>query len=256
MLDSEQGFWALVWLALFFGAAHALTPGHGKAVVAAYLVGEQGTIGHALLLGIVVTLTHTGGVIALAVLLRLFFRDARPTDVQFVLGTVGGLLIAGLGLWLLLRRLAGQADHVHLGGHGHHHHHDGPHHHHHHHAPAAGQDLGWGRLIVLGISGGIVPCWDAIIMLLWAVATQRLALALPLLLAFSAGLAAVLVIIGILVVSAKDWMAHWDSGGRLSRVFRVLPILSAALVLGLGLWLCYDQFHANDPTAPTAAARP
>src|SRR5207237_9603499 len=64
--DTQYGFWGLLCLSAVFGAVHALTPGHGKTLVAAYLVGERGTMAHALLLGVVTTLTHTGVVIALA----------------------------------------------------------------------------------------------------------------------------------------------------------------------------------------------
>ena len=97
-----------------------------------------------------------------------------------------------------------------------------------------------GSLIVLGMSGGIVPCWDAILMFGFAVATRRLWLGLPLLLAFSAGLAAVLIAIGIIVVKAKRLAgSQWGE----SRLFRALPIVSALLVTGMGLWLCYESAH-------------
>src|SRR5262249_24675579 len=102
LLDTRRGLAVLLVLAAVFGAAHALTPGHGKTLVAAYLVGERGTVGHALLLGVITTLTHTGSVLLLAALLPVFFRRAAPEDIQAVLGLVGGLLIAGLGLWLLM----------------------------------------------------------------------------------------------------------------------------------------------------------
>lgn len=98
--------------------------------------------------------------------------------------------------------------------------------------------MGWWGLVVLGISGGIVPCWDAILMLLVAVSTNLLWLALPMLLAFSAGLAGVLIAIGILVVRVKGFAgSYWGQ----SRLFRALPIVSAGLVTALGLWLCYDS---------------
>lgn len=247
LLDSRQGFWALIYLAAFFGAAHALTPGHGKTLVAAYLVGEQGTVWHALMLGLVTTLTHTGAVLILAAALPLLFPNAVPAQVQFILGLGGGLLVAGMGIWLFLKRVSGQADHIHIGGHGHHHHH----HHetvghvkenHGHEDPAskAGGRVGMGSLIVLGMSGGIVPCWDAMLMFGFAVATRRLWLGLPLLLAFSAGLAAVLIAIGIVVVKAKRLAgSQWGE----SRLFRALPIVSALLVAGMGLWLCYESAH-------------
>jgi nickel/cobalt transporter (NicO) family protein len=256
LLDSQQGFWLLLFMAVGFGAAHALTPGHGKTLVAAYLVGERGTVGHAIFLGLVTTLTHTWAVVALAAV--FYFLPTLPRDrVQFILGAGGGLLVAGMGIWLLFRRLTGQADHVHLGGHGHHHH--GEHHHHHHRGadhyhdehghthplPNASTDVGWWRLVILGVSGGIVPCWDAILMLVFAVITGRLWLGLPLLVAFSSGLAGVLVLIGVLVVKAKGF-----AGSRFgeSRLFRMLPVASAAAVTVLGLWLCYES--TRPPTEP------
>jgi len=257
--DSAYGFWVLILFSTVIGAVHALTPGHGKTLVAAYLVGERGTVAHACLLGVVTTLTHTGVVIAIAVALRVFFpdggmNDAAKQDLQTALGLGGGLLIVCLGVWLLLRRLTGQVDHVHLPGHGHHHHHGGSHSHSHETAvdhyhdgsgnalPLPASKLTWWGLIVLGITGGIVPCWDAILMLIVAVSTNLLWLALPMLLAFSAGLAGVLILIGILVVRAKSLAgSRWGD----SRLFRSLPVISAALVTCIGLWLCYDSVHAS-----------
>jgi len=139
LLDSEQGLCVLLLLAAGFGAAHALTPGHGKTLVAAYLIGEHGTVWHALLLGLVVTLTHTGAVLLIAAGLFLFAPRGALDGLETALEFIGGLLVAGVGLWLLLRRLAGRADHIHIGGWHHHHHddhhgHDHDHHHDHSHA--------------------------------------------------------------------------------------------------------------------------
>jgi ABC-type nickel/cobalt efflux system permease component RcnA len=252
LLDTQRGIWMLLWLAVGLGAIHALTPGHGKTLVAAYLVGERGTVWHALLLGLATTLTHTGIVLGVAALLPLFFSGQVPSGVDAVLGFVGGLLVAGLGGWLLLCRLTNRPDHVHLGGHGHHHHHGHPHHDHHgadhyhdetgtaHPVSQATEPVGLKALILLGITGGIVPCPEAIVMFVFAIRAQRLWLAFPLLLAFSAGLAAVLIAIGILVVRVKGIAGvHWGE----SRFFRSLPISSAAVVTVLGLWLCYDSVH-------------
>src|SRR5207244_6943458 len=159
-------------------------------------------------------------------------------------------------------RLAGQADHFHL-GHGHHHHHE--------HLPQgskiedgrsrieetdgplnpqssildpqpASTVGGWWGLIALGISGGIVPCYDAIIMLIFAISAHRVWLALPLLLAFSAGLAGVLIVIGILVVQVKGFAS---SRMRAGRWLKSLPIVSAVLVTVLGLFLCYRSVHPS-----------
>jgi hypothetical protein len=145
LLDTRKGLALLLLLAAGFGAAHALTPGHGKTLVAAYLVGQRGTIGHAFVLGLVTTLTHTGGVILLALILALLVRDVNRAAVESALGLVGGLLIAGLGLWLLMQRATGRADHIHL---------DGGHHHHHESEPMPeleGARAGWVPIILLGI---------------------------------------------------------------------------------------------------------
>jgi ABC-type nickel/cobalt efflux system permease component RcnA len=247
-LDTQKGFWMILIVCAGLGAMHALAPGHGKTLVAAYLVGERGTSWHAILLGLVTTLTHTGAVLAVA----LFLPDAAQAWMPFV----GGLLVTGLGGWLLLRRLSNRPDHIHIGGgHHHHHHHDHDHDHAHDHthgadhyhdehghthavaAPVAAVGT-WG-LIVLGISGGIVPCTEAIVLLMWFWSFRPL-LALPGLLAFSAGLAGVLVAIGLVVVRVKS--AAGSHFGE-SRLVRALPLISAAVVTVLGLWLCYDSVH-------------
>lgn len=245
LLDPNRGIWFLLLLAGFFGAVHALAPGHGKTLVAAYLVGEHGTVWHAVILGLVTTITHTGAVLALTGILLIVNPDRLPNLELF-----GGLLVAGMGLWLLLRRLAGQADHVHLGGHGHHHHvhtHNHEHADHYHDEQGQTQPIapsptvgGWWGLIALGISGGIVPCYDAIVMLIFAISARRLWLALPLLLAFSAGLAGVLIVIGIMVVQVKGFATSRLGVGRW---FKSLPLVSAVLVIILGLFLCYRSVH-------------
>jgi nickel/cobalt exporter len=232
ILHTDYGFWLTLLLAFFFGAAHALTPGHGKTLVAAYLVGERGTIWHALFLGLVTTLTHTGVVIILAIVMTLLPNDAQRTFqtwIQNGLGLVLGLMVACMGFWLLLQRLAGRADHVHVGS-GHHHHH-GP------ASQAPARALSWWGLVMLGVTGGIVPCWDAIVLLFYTVGTSRFWLVLPAVLAFSAGLAVVLVLIGILVVQVPRFV---EARGGDGRVMRALPTVSAIAVILVGLWLCYE----------------
>ena len=250
LFDSSYGLGVLLLAAALFGAAHAFTPGHGKTLVAAYLIGERGTVGHAILLAVATTVAHTGSVILVAAILWSAYGDTVPGATQGVLQFVGGLLVAGVGAWLLMRRLAGRADHVHLfGGHhhhgdGHHHHHHGDGDHHHHHGPppeSARTTAGWARLVLMGLGGGIIPCWDAVLLLLAATALNRVGFALPLLFAFSAGLGAVLVLLGVGVV-----YAHKAGAGRFgeSRWFRLLPMVSSALLLGLGLWLCQEGVRA------------
>jgi ABC-type nickel/cobalt efflux system permease component RcnA len=248
LLHRGEALGLLLVVAAFLGAAHALTPGHGKTLVAAYLVGERGTVGHALYLGLVTTLSHTGVVLGVALAVQLVWGGRAPPSLQSWLGLGGGLLVAGMGAWLLLARLTGRADHVHLVG-GHHHHHHGHGHADHYHDdhghahPLPGERVGWWRLTVLGVTGGIIPCHDAVALYLALLSAGLLAFALPLLLAFSAGLAAVLVAIGVVVVKAKGLAGRrWGE----SRAFRALPIVSAALVTSVGLWLCYHSL----PTMP------
>jgi ABC-type nickel/cobalt efflux system permease component RcnA len=229
LLDSPYGFGGMLLLAVAFGAAHALTPGHGKTLVAAYLVAERGTVWHALSLGLTTTLSHTGSVLILAVVLTQFFPNAEPGRVQTAVGFFGGLIIAAAGLWLLLRRLGGRADHVHVMS-DHKHNADG--------TVTYIDRPGWARLIMLGIGGGIVPCWDAILLLLICYRAGRMSEAVPLLLAFSAGLAGVLIALGVAVVYGKGL---GDSRWGGSRAWQALPKLSAVAVLALGLWMCRDS---------------
>ncbi len=255
MLDTRRGFALLLLISAGLGAAHALTPGHGKTVAAAYLVGERGTVWHALGLGLVTTLTHTSVVLVLAALLPVFFPATPRASVQSALGLFGGLLIAGLGLWLLMVRLAGRADHVHLGGGHHHHHHGDP-----AHDVPDGQP-GWRGIVLLGISGGIVPCWDALAILGGTIAARKMWLALPALLAFSAGLASVLVVVGVAVVQARKWAgSRWGTSARLRGLERALPLVSAVVVTAMGLWLCFDSVnaagHEDLPAATPSAVAP
>jgi nickel/cobalt transporter (NicO) family protein len=240
-LSSKHGLVVAMLLAGLIGAVHALTPGHGKTLVAAFLVGQRGTVGHALILGLVTTLTHTGVVLAIALGL-LFVSEEVRQQVANALGLAMGLALVCLGMWLLLQRLAGRADHIHLGT-GHHHHHGG---HHHHPLPNPDQKVTWYGLIVMGMNGGMVPCWDAVAILGLAVGMNLLGRALPLLLAFSAGLASVLVLIGILVVHARRFLdGRWSDG----RVVRLLPILSALFITAMGVLVCLQgtqgAFHDN-----------
>ena len=249
LFDSTLGVGVLLLAAFLFGAAHAFTPGHGKTLVAAYLVGERGTVKHAVILALATTIAHTGSVIAVAAILWSVYGNNVPGTTQGTLQFIAGLLVLGVGLWLLLRRVAGKADHFHLFA-GHHHHHDHSHDdghthshdhgdgHHHHHGPppeSAKSTGGWLRIVLMGLGGGLVPCWDAVLLLVAASAMGRLGFAIPLLIAFSLGLGAVLVGLGIGVVYA------YRAGTKRfheSRWFQLLPMLSAVFLVGAGFWLC------------------
>ena len=235
LLQTHEGsFLVVLLISALFGAVHALTPGHGKTLVAAYLVGQRGTVGHAIFLGIVTTLTHTGAVLILAGIIEGYGLTAEwRAWIQTSLPLLLGLSIVCFGFFLMFQRLRGGADHFHIGGH-HHHGPDGA------HVPPP--DVTWLGLILLGFTGGIVPCWDAIVMLVWAIGMNLLDWALPMLLAFSAGLASVLVLLGILVVKVRGFAeSRLGSGVWIKR----LPLLSAIAIIVLGFWLCREAISGE-----------
>jgi nickel/cobalt exporter len=210
-------------VAFLLGAAHALTPGHGKTIVAAYLVGSRGTLKHAAFLGAMVTFTHTVSVFLLGLATLFLFQYVVPQNVIRVLGAISGLSIVAIGAWMLFKRLRHEHQHHHHIEH----HHDHGHDHHHHHVP---DEVTWPGLVALGASGGLVPCESALVLLLSAIALRRAGLGLLLLVAFSLGLAMVLMGIGVLVIYAKNLLP----AGR-NPFFRWMPVASAAIVLVVGL---------------------
>jgi ABC-type nickel/cobalt efflux system permease component RcnA len=248
-------------VAFFLGAAHALTPGHGKTLVAAYLVGSKGTVWDAVYLGSVVTLTHTSSVFVLGFLTLYASRYILMDQIYPWLSLVSGLLVLGMGVWLLRSRWRG-AGHGHDHSHGHHHHDDHDHGHHHHHdndhdypEPHAhdhpdhprphehGQpQVSLRHLLSLGISGGLVPCPEAMVVLLMAVSLHRLAQGLVLLVAFSLGLAAVLIAIGVAMILSGSLLTRASSSGWMTS--RALPVGSAAVVTILGAGIVYQAAQA------------
>jgi nickel/cobalt transporter (NicO) family protein len=254
-----------IWLILLgigaafgLGSAHALSPGHGKTIVAAYLVGSRGTLKHAALLGATVTATHTVTVFLLGLGVLCFESYIVPDRIMPWLGAVSGLSIVSVGLILLYQRskaLIGHPEHAHEHSHPHphsHDHHTHPHPHTHPHAhqhpqgkhvhshhggpPHAHLPTGkitLGSLIALGVSGGLVPCPSALVLMLSAIALGRPGLGLILLLSFSAGLALVLMGIGAAVIYAKHLIPN-RPGLTSHPLFRLAPVVSAVVVICLG----------------------
>ena len=216
--------------AFLLGAAHALTPGHGKTIVAAYLVGSRGRVWDAVLLGAVVTLTHTASVFVLGLGTLYASQSVSLDRIYPVLAMLSGALVAAVGAWLLIVRLRAAR-------HGAHHHHDHPHPHSHPHAHDGddhGQPSTRGGLLSLGISGGLVPCPEALVVLMISVSLRRLGLGLALLVVFSLGLAAVLIGIGVAMVMAAPAVRRLSGENRFTRA---LPVASAAVVTFLGVVL-------------------
>src|SRR5215831_352460 len=211
--------------AFAFGAVHALSPGHGKTLVAAYLVGARGTPKHAIFLGLMVTFTHTISVFALGLVTLYLSQFVLPEKITPVLGVISGLMIVWVGVTLLYRRTVGRrpvtSGLVHDHG-------DGRMH---THVP---DEISIGGLIALGASGGLVPCPSALVLLLTSVSLNRVAFGLTLLTAFSAGLAVILSAVGLVVLYAKHLLPDSASAAK-NPWFGWLPIASAAVVVCIGI---------------------
>lgn len=208
--------------AFFLGAAHALSPGHGKAMVAAYLVGTGGRKKDAVLLGLIVTFTHVFSVLLLGVVVLYLSTYVLPAQILPWLTVASGALIFFTGFLLMIRR----REHVHHHRHGDGHSENDQHDHHHNH----GHSLG--SLLSMGIAGGMIPCPSALVVLLVSVSLHKIVLGMGLIIVFSLGLASVLVAIGIAVVSIAGFTS---SVGRFSGVINLLPVFSAGLILLLGI---------------------
>ena len=215
------GVWVIVaslGAALFWGMAHALSPGHGKTIVTAYLVGQRGRPRHAALLGLVVTATHTVGVFALGAVTLVLSRFIVPEQLYPWLNFVSGLLVVLIGASVLRSRLGHRRAHTH--GHGHHHDHD------HEHA------LSRRSLVAVGVSGGLLPCPSALVVLLAAITLHRVAFGMLLIVAFSAGLALTITGIGLAAVLARGAFRRVRFDGRF---MSLLPTASALVILAAGL---------------------
>jgi ABC-type nickel/cobalt efflux system permease component RcnA len=216
LLDRGAGL-SLVTLGLIafgLGAVHALQPGHGKTLVAATVLGDRGSWLKGTALALVTTLTHTGSVLAVAGLLWVV-RSASPGLIHLSLARGAGFTIAAIGFWRLGRHLGGFGEHDHPEG------------------RASTHRTAQG-LIGLGIAGGIVPCWDAVGVLVLAEALGRLALGIGLIVAFSSGMAVVLAIIGASAARFRQLVERRDRGPVW---IRGLSVASALILAGIGVTL-------------------
>ncbi len=228
----------LLGAAFAWGAFHALSPGHGKAMVAAYLAGTRGDARHAVALGGVVTFTHTIGVFALGLVTLLLSQYVLPEDLYPWLTLASGVLVVVIGASVLRSRVRWAREsqpepahsHRHLGEHAHDHD-DHGHVHGHHHLP---RELGWRGVVGMGASAGLIPCPSALVVLLAAVSQNDLPLGMLLIVAFSLGLALTLTGLGLAVVYAARLTARVGFSRRLTAV---LPTVSAVLIVGVGIVL-------------------
>ena len=240
--------------AMAIGALHALTPGHGKTLMAAYLVGTRGTAVHAVGLGLSVAVSHTLGILALA-LLVVGAGSALPPDVVYrVTPVIAGVSIVAIGGWMLIAevrrrtrgtRLARAQAHEHENEHDHHHGANGAGVHSHGgaahgHLPASGRTLTWRGLFVLGLAGGLVPSTSALIILLGSIAAGRPAFGLVLVAAFGLGMAAVMTGVGLAMIVARTRLDRMPSRSSLGRLAAAAPLVASVAVLVLGSFLTWQ----------------
>jgi nickel/cobalt exporter len=216
-----------IGIALIAGAGHALSPGHGKTMVAAYLVGSRGTPQQAVVLGLVTTLTHTISVFALGIVALLLSQYILPEMLYPILSFLSGLMVCGVGFWLLERHLNPAPKHHHHAHHHHHTHNDSPNH---IHYPSNSQ-ITLQSLLTLGIAGGLVPCPSALVLLLSAIALHQTVYGLLLVCAFSFGLAVVLVSVGLAIIYAQHWLKRFSWVQPLQQY---TPKISAIAVIVVG----------------------
>jgi ABC-type nickel/cobalt efflux system permease component RcnA len=215
-------------LAFFLGALHAFWPGHGKAVLAAFLIGSRGRVIDAIWLGLIITLTHTSSVIILGAIIKFFYgaimaavveppspgAEPIPVPGSKIIQMVAGLLIMGVGIWLILTRKRIIT---------------------HQHYNAEGiKHTGLWQILVLGISGGMVPCAEGIALLLIAVAAGQVGRGLTLVLSFSTGIALTIIAIGIIICKLTSLAENLLQ--RAGKWVPRLPIISGSLISLLGLY--------------------
>ncbi len=248
---SAGGLVVALMLATLWGAAHALSPGHGKTVVSAYLVGARGTPKHAAFLGLTVTVTHTTGVLALGLITLFASHFVMPQDLLPWLGITSGTLVVLIGLATLRMRIPtrhSHHDHDHTHGAGHVHDHDNSHRHDavvhahgggsHTHIPPGGDGspITWRSLIALGVSGGLLPCPSALVVLLGAIALGRAGFGLALVTAFSLGLATTLTLLGLASLYASHLLQRRvPMTGRIGQSVRYAPAIGSIAVALAGL---------------------
>jgi nickel/cobalt exporter len=250
-------------VAMGFGAVHALEPGHGKTIVAAYFVGARGRVAHAALLGLIVAVTHSAGVLVIGAVTLYGSRYILPEQLYPWLTLLSGTMVVALGIALLISRLS--AHHFlrhlvvgHIIPHRHTHDHSHPIDHSHPHPQAEsslqaftsrsresrhqGAAAPVKTLIVLGLIDGLIPTPSTLVVLLSAISLGKFALGLGLIVAFSVGLAAVLSSISLVTILLKSLLGRFSAGrgagSRLSPLAngfaRTAPAIAAVLLIGVG----------------------
>jgi len=252
-------------ISFILGTIHAMGPGHGKSIMAAYLVGSRSRLRDVFLLAGSITISHVISVIAIGVI-ALFLMDFFWSEkANLWLSLASGMFIIAIGIWLLVKRfhvwkkskpvqvrtklekneelldrneLASEIlnsnmvshqhgqDHTH--SHAHNHNHSKNHHHYHYNTNISIWSNIW-----LGISAGLVPCPKALVILFLAISLQKITLGIIIIVVFSLGLASALVILGFILVKASYLLKDRFDDHRI----QILPVFGSVIIIGLGLFL-------------------
>jgi nickel/cobalt transporter (NicO) family protein len=237
-------------VAFAWGAAHALSPGHGKTLVSAYLIGSRANAKHALFLGLTTTITHTLGVFALGIIALLASTYFMPAVFFPWMSLLSGLMVITLGFNLLRKRFLA---HKRKSSHHHHHHSHSHHFHEHSYLPpdVNGDAITWRSLIALGIAGGLIPCPAALVLLLSTIAIGQIGFGLLLVLVFSLGLAGTLIVLGLLLINTKSIFNRLPI--QIKNV-KLLSVVSALSVVLIGSGLTYQAIvQIQAQTVPVVA---
>ncbi len=227
----------ILFVSFILGALHALGPGHGKSLMAAYLVGSKGRIRDAIVLALTLTVTHVMSVLILGFLALWIADFFMPEKMAKWMGLFSGISIITIGTWLFYSRFKAiknsypghSHDHCHPATPEHDscsHSHDGVHHHHY------DSNFSIWQNIALGVSGGVVPCPKALVILLLAISLQKITLGILIVVAFSLGLSLVLVVLGIVMIKAS----HLIKGRLEGPSIQYIPIIGSVIIVGVGVY--------------------
>jgi len=263
LADPVVLFGALL-LALGLGALHALEPGHGKTLLAISLVGARATVPQAVILATALTVAHTIGVLIFGVVVLTLARYIVPETLYSWIALLSGIFVAFIGARALAREIARRRtphahddhSHDHVHGHAHHHHHDDGGFseavHAHAHLVPGTAPIGFRSAILAATSGNVAPCPAALVVLLAAIATHRIGWGLVLIVAFSAGLALTLTLLGVAVVRGAGWLTRRP---QFDRFARYAPLATAVAISLIGAWMIGEGVVAQGIVAtPFAVA--
>ncbi len=224
-----------VLTAFGLGALHSFEPAHGKAVLAAYLVGNRRRLIDAVLFGLIIAAAHTISILALGSGAWFASSYYQISLTEPIISLIGGVLVLIVGFWLLIRWRQGACPHPGHGHHDRHHRNDSS-----QHNGAKSKETSFRQLVLVGIGGGLIPCPAGVAMLMTAVSTGQLAQGLSLAVSFSLGAGAVVILLSIFIQRSSSFLASWLSDDQ--PVLEYLPLISSLLIIGIGMWLAGSAF--------------